>query len=85
MSSCGHSLAAVSVVYNERKWLEKKRTELWEHKDDARGFMCNSSLRNWPLCSMSLVSFPKEYPVVATCFCDCWKITWLRWERSCFI
>ena len=24
MSSCGHSLAAVCVAYNERKWLEKK-------------------------------------------------------------
>lgn len=52
MSSCcqWHSLAAVSVAYNEGKLLEKMGGggggggERWRRKEDARGFMCNRSL-----------------------------------------
>lgn len=33
----------VSVAYNERKWLEKRGGAVGE-KEDARGFICNSSL-----------------------------------------
>lgn len=70
MSSCWHSLAAVYVPYNERKWLEKKGGGQWEHKEDARGFMCNSCLRNWPLCSMSFVSnFLINIPLLQCVFC----------------
>lgn len=33
-----------------------KRRHQSEYKEGARGFMCNSCLQNWPLCSMSFIS-----------------------------
>lgn len=80
MSSCGHSPAAASVVYNERKWLGKKTGERWEHKEDARGFMCNSSLAKLAFMLRVLrFKFPKECLVVAAVgMHGCWKTAALR-------
>lgn len=49
----------------------RKRGQQWEHREDARGFMCNSCLQNWPLCSMSFVSnFLKNIPFLQCVFRD---------------
>lgn len=65
----------------------RKRGQQWEHREDARGFMCNSCLQNWPLCSMSFVSnFLKNIPFLQRVFMimpveRCWEITWSTWNK----
>lgn len=71
----------------------RKRGQQWEHREDARGFMCNGCLQNWPLCSMSFVSnFLKNIPFLQCVFMimlleRCWKkITWCtrnKWRHIC--
>lgn len=53
MSSCRLLLPLWSIMRGNG-W--RRRGQQWELKEDARGFMCNSCLQNWPLCSMSFVS-----------------------------
>lgn len=78
----------VSVAYNERKWLEKKRGSSRSTKR-MPGDLYVIAVQNGTLCSMSFVSnLLKEHVVAEMCFCDCagcWEITWLTWNKWCYI
>lgn len=66
-------------IMRENGWRKKREggAKQWELKEDARGFMCNSSRQNWSLCFMSFASnFLKNICSVFSRMWG-WKDVWL--------